>query len=64
MAIARHSIGTLALILTGRAGAEKQTGKVTEVLQFNVSSDDRTLVFTALKPGTNMPSLTLVYDRQ
>lgn len=43
--------------------AEKQTGKVTEVFLFNISEDNRTLIFTDLKLGEKTPSVTLTYDR-
>ena len=44
--------------------AEKQTGKVTQLFLFNVSSDNTTLVLTSLKLGEKTPSLTMTFDKQ
>jgi hypothetical protein len=43
--------------------ANEQTLKVTEVLLFNVSSDDMTLVFSDLRVGEKSPFLTMVFNR-
>jgi hypothetical protein len=44
--------------------ANEQTLKVTEVLLFNVSSDDTTLVLSDLPIGKKSPPLTLVFNKR
>jgi hypothetical protein len=44
--------------------ATQQTLKVTEVLLFNVSSDDTTLVLSDLPVGEKTPSLTMVFNKR
>jgi len=44
--------------------ANEQTLKVTEVLLFNVSSDDTTLVLGDLPIGDKSPPLTMVFDKR
>jgi hypothetical protein len=44
--------------------ANEPTLKVTEVLLFNVSSGDTTLVLTDLRLGEKSPSLTMVFNKR
>jgi len=44
--------------------ADTRIRKVTQVFQYSVSSDDKTLTFSWWKTGEDKPFLKMVYDKE